>query len=155
MAQLEFPSLNEVEPSWADVQIKFPLYGGPVVKTNDIESIKWSDKVDVGVTRGTSGGRKLKTTTGQYDCDGTVTFYKSGWKTMRQALAAVNPRMTLARFDILIQHTPPGSSTIHTVKLMGCRVTGRSSDSKEGTDAEKVECSLSVMRIEEDGASLL
>ena len=155
MAEQEYPTLNEVEPSRADVQVAIPVYAGPTVQTNDIAAVKWSDKVDVGTVRGTSGGKKRKRTTGEYDCDATLTLYKSGWKVLRQALASKSPKISLVVFDVLIQHTPPGESGIHTVKLVGCRVVGRSGESTEGTDPEKIEIPLNLMQIEEDGTTLL
>jgi hypothetical protein len=151
----EYPTLNEVEPSWADIKLSFPVYGGETVITPDIAAVKWSDKVDVGLVRGTNGGRKSKRTTGQYDCDASVTFYPSGWRTFRKVLAAKNPKISLVGFDILIQHTPPGQTEIFTVKIAGCRVTGRSSDMAEGADAEKIEIPVNPMLIEEDGITLL
>lgn len=154
MAQ-EYPTLNDVAPSWADVKIDIPVYGGATVQTSDIAAVKWSDKVEVGTVRGTSGGRKKARTTGQYDAEATITFYKAGWATMRAALASKNPKISLVGFDILIQHTPPGESGIHKVKVVGCRVLGRSGESTEGTDPEKIEIPLSVMLIEEDGVTLL
>ncbi len=154
MAQ-EYPTLNEVEPSWADVKAAFGIYGSVTLTTDDIAAIKWSDKVEVGIVRGTSGGRKRKRTTGQADCDATVTFYKTGWKRFREALAQVKPQISLVGFDILIQHTPPGVTEIHTVKIAGCRVLGRSADMAEGADADKVEIAVNPMLIEEDGITLL
>lgn len=151
----EYPTLNGVAPSWADIGVQFPIYGGNSVVTNDIAAVKWSDKVDVGTLRGTSGGKKLRRTTGQYDADATITFYKDGWRTFRDALKAKNAKISLVGFDVVISHTPPGDSGIHTVKILGCRVVGRSSDMSEGTDADKVEIPLNVMSVEEDGATLL
>lgn len=151
----EFPNLNGVEPSWSDVGIQFPIYGGATVKLIDIAAINWSDSVELGMVRGTNGGRKTKRTTGQYDCEASVTFYKSGWKTFREALAGLNPKIALVGFDIIIQHTPPGDSGIHTVKITGCRVTGRSEQSAEGTDAQQLEIPVNPMLIEEDGVTLL
>jgi hypothetical protein len=150
-----FPDLNGVAPSWADVAISLPIYRGQTVKTSDIAELKWSDKVDVGTTRGTNGGRKSKRTTGQYDCEASITFYKDGWRVFRLALAAKNKRLSLAGFDVMVQHTPPGSSAIHTVKIVGCRVVGRTASMAEGSDADKIEVPLNCMRIEEDGVCLL
>jgi len=155
MAQQEYPTLNEVEPSWADLRLSFPLYGGETVITDDVAAVKWSDKVEVGIVRGTSGGRKRKRTTGQSECDCTVTFYKSGWKRFREALAKINPKISLVGFDIIAQHTPPGTTEIHNVKIAGCRVLGRSADMAEGADADKVEVAVNPMIIEEDGVTLL
>jgi len=111
--------------------------------------------VEVGVVRGTSGGRKRKRTTGQADSECTVTFYKTGWKRFRTVLAAKNPKISLVGFDILIQHTPPGSTEIHNVKIVGCRVLGRSADMAEGADPDKIEVTVNPMLIEEDGITLL
>lgn len=151
----EYPTLNEVEPSWADIKASFPIYGGQTIITPDIAAIKWSDKVEVGIARGTNGGRKSKRTTGQYDCEATVTFYRSGWRLFRQSLASKNPKISLVGFDIIIQHTPPGSVEIFNVKIVGCRVVGRTADMAEGADPEKIEIPVNVMRIEEDDISLL
>lgn len=151
----EYPTLNDVEPSWADVTFSMPIYGGETVTTNDIAAVKWSDKVDVGLVRGTNGGRKSKRTTGQYDCDASITFYRSGWDKFRLALAAINSKIALVGFDVLVQHTPPGSNKVFNVKITGCRVTGRSNDMSESADADKVEVPLNPMLIEEDGITLL
>jgi len=155
MTQQSYPSLNDIEPSWADIALTLPIAGGASVSTEDFAAVKWSDKVDVGIVRGASGGRKKRRTTGQYDCDASITFYSSGWTLFQAALAAVNEKISLVVFDALIQYTPPGATTIKKVKLVGCRVVGRGEDASEGTDAIKNEVPLSVMRIEVDGASLL
>lgn len=154
MAQ-EYPTLNDVEPSWADIGLSFPIYGGLTFITKDVAAVKWSDKVEVGIVRGTNGGRKTKRTTGQYDNDASITFYRSGWAAFRRALAEKDKRISLVGFDIIIQHTPPGSIEIFNVKIAGCRVLGRSSDMAEGADADKIEIPLSPMLIEEDGITLL
>jgi hypothetical protein len=151
----EYPTLQDVAPSWADVRANFTIYGGQQIITPDIAAIKWSDKVEVGLVRGTNGGRKSKRTTGQYDCEATVTFYREGWRTFRTGLVAKNVKISLVGFDIMIQHTPPGSTEIFNVKIAGCRIIGRSSDMAEGADAEKIEIPINPMLIEEDGITLL
>lgn len=154
MAQ-EYPTLNEVAPSWSDLSLSFPMYGGDTVKLTDIAAVKWSDSVEMGMYRGTNGGRKSRRTTGQYDCECTVTFYKAGWVAFQEALAALNPKISLVGFDILIQHTPPGSAKIFTVKVTGCRIAGRSADMAEGSDADQIEVAMNPMLIEDDGVTLL
>jgi len=160
----EYPTLNEVEPSWADVRISIPIYNGPTVKTPDIAGIKVSDKLDIGVVRGASGGKKRKRTTGQLDDEASITFYMSGWRAHRDALASVAPlndagqkQIGLVGFDIIYQYTPPGSVDIFTIKVAGCRVAGRSFEGAEGPDAAKVEIPLSIMGIEEiaDGVGIV
>ncbi len=158
----EYPTLNEVEPSWADVTITIALYNGPTVSTPDIAGIKISDKVDIGIVRGTSGGKKRKRTTGQLDNDASITFYQSGWVLHRDALASVAPvnvagqrQISLVGFDIMYQFTPPGSTKIFSLKVVGCRVVGRSFEGAEGPDAQKIEIPLNIMDIEEEGGIVL
>jgi hypothetical protein len=155
MALQEYPTLQDIEPSWADVRANFPIYGGQTIITPDLAAVKWSDKVDVGVARKMNGGRKSARTTGMYDCEATITFYRSGWKQFRLALAEKNKRISLVGFDILIQHTPPGETGIFNVKIAGCRIVGRSADMTEGADPEKIEIPVNCMLIEEDGITLL
>jgi len=156
MAISEYPTLNEVAPSWADIRITLPIYGGQSIDTTDIASLKWSDKVSPGLVRGTSGGKKKARTVGDYECEATVTFYRAGWILFRDGLIAISKQLTLVGFDIIVQHTPPASTQIFKVKIAGCRVVGRTADMAEGSDADKIEIPLDVMRIEEgDGVSLL
>lgn len=158
----EYPTLNEVEPSWADVKITLPLYDGPIVDTPDIKGIKLSDKIDMGIVRGTSGGKKRKRTTGQVDNDASITFYMSGWRMLRDALATKAPlnasgkkQISLVLWDILYQFTPPGTEGIFTIKAVGCRVAGRSWEGAEGPDAQTIEIPLNIMDIEEEGDIVL
>jgi hypothetical protein len=153
----EYPTLNEVAPSWADIKITLPIYQGNSVEPTDIASIKWSDKVTPGVVRGVSGGRKKARTVGDYECDCSITFYRNGWEQFREALGSVNVALSLAGFDVLIQHTPPGSTAVLKTKIVGCRIVGRTADMAEGSDADKIEVPIDCMRIEEGpkGLSLL
>jgi hypothetical protein len=151
----DYPTIQGFAPSWADIKVRIPLYDGDEVKTNDIAAINWSDTVETGKKRGTSGGRVTGSTTGQYDAEASITFYLDGWRRFRRALAAKNKRISLVRFDVIVQHTPPGETDIHTAKLVGCRVLSRSAQETEGADPSKREIPLEVIRVEEDGVSLL
>ncbi len=155
MAEQDYPTINGFAPSWADLKVRIPLYDGPEVKTSDIAAIAWSDTVTTGKKRGTSGGRVAGSTTGEYDADGSITFYLEGWRTFRRALASKNKRISLVRFDVLVQHTPPGETDIHNAKMVGCRVLSRSAQEAEGADPSKREIPLEVIRVEEDGITLL
>jgi hypothetical protein len=155
MAEQEYPTLNEVAPSWADLKLAFSLHEAGTVKLVDVAAVKWSDKVERGVMRGTNGGRKTKRTSGQYDCEASITFYKAGWRTFQAALAEVNPQIAKVGFDVIIQHTPAGTDEIFTVKIVGCLISGRGGDHKEGTDPDQVEVPLDCMLIEDDGVTLL
>jgi hypothetical protein len=151
----DYPTLNSLEPSWADISFNFPIYGSVTVTVKEIAGIKWNDKVEVGVVRGANGGRKTKRTTGLLDNDASMTCFRSGWKSLRQKLAAKDKRISLVGFDIIIQHTPPGDTEVYNVKIAGCRIVGRSYDTNETADPDKIELALNPMVIEEDGITLL
>lgn len=160
MVQQAYPTLNEFEPAWCDVRIPIALYDGPVVETEDIAAIKWSDKVIVGAVKGTSG-RKRKRTRGDLEGEASITFYLSGWKKMKAAFRVVAPKrdgksqISLVAFDIPIQFTPPGSTDIFEILVRGGRVIGRSFDGKEGPEAQQIEIPLDIVEVEEDGDIVL
>jgi hypothetical protein len=153
MPNLEFPTLNGVAPSWADIQTTFVIGGGPLIFMTDIAALKWSRKVDVGKQRGASGGRILKQTTGQVDYDASATLYRSGKRALIKGLMTQGiPRgrqlaISGVGFDVLIQHTPPGEIEIYQVKLKGCRFLGDADDMKEGADPDKIEVTLNPIEI--------
>jgi len=162
MSEQEFPTLNDVAPSWADLTVSIPVYGGVAVKTADIVGITWEETVEVGAVRGLSGGRKRKRTRGQYDCSASLTMLRQGYRTLAAALTArakaLGVGLSLIGFDIVLLHTTPeltGDSEVHEVKIEGCRMTGRSGDMAEGTDADQIETTVDCMRILVDGIPLL
>jgi hypothetical protein len=148
-----YPSLNDIAPSWADVQTTFTIFEGDVLEMEDIAAIKWSRKVEVGEQRGASGGRVKKRTTGSGSQDASATLYRSGLRKLIKSLMAKAPSrgnqkiISLVAFDILIQHTPPGETEIYTTKIKGCRYLGDSDDMKEGNEADKVEVTLNPIEV--------
>lgn len=157
----DYPTIQGVAPSWSDVAgPKFVIYQangsiGQTIQLAEVSAFKWSQSVEVGDYYGANGGRKLKTTTGKLSCEGAVTMTLEAWQTLRDALAAVSERYSLTRFDVLFQYTPPGVSAIHTIKAVGGRVIGVSGDAADGVDAQEVEVTLNLMRVEENGKALL
>lgn len=148
-----YPSLNDIEPSWADIAVTFTINGGALIQMADIAALKWSRKVEVGEKRGASGGRVMARTTGQGSQEASATLYRSGLRNLMKGLMAQAPTrgnqvvISLPAFDILIQHTPPGESEIYQVKIKGCRYLGESDDMKEGMDPDKVEINLNPIEI--------
>ena len=148
-----YPTLNDIEPSWADVAFTFTVSGGPLIQMADCAALKWSRKVEVGEKRGTSGGRIMARTVGQGSQEATATLYRGGLRSLLKGLATTAPirgnqvLISLVSFDIMIQHTPPGATEIFQVKIKGCRYLGDSDDMKEGQDPDKVEITLNPMEI--------
>lgn len=153
MTNQAFPSLNGIEPSWADIAVTATASKIPLVEMSDLAAIKWSRKVDVGKKRGVSGGRVMGQTTGQGDQDASATLYRRGMRTLIKSLMSVAPTrgnqvlISLVFFTLDIQHTPPGETEIYHVRLKGCRYLGDSDDMKEGSDADKVDLTLNPIEI--------
>jgi hypothetical protein len=146
-----YPSLNDIEPSWSDIQIAITPVDGTALDAADISGIKCSGKVEVGTRKGTSGGRIMARTTGEVSYEASATFYRSGLRKLVDALIAAAPdyalrgnqvRISLIAFDVDIQHTPPGEERIYHWRLKGCRLLGYSSDMKEGNEADSLELTL-------------
>jgi hypothetical protein len=154
MAQQEFPLLNGVEPSWADASIKFTVYDGETISSADIAGLDVSDSLDIGVTRGT-GAQKRKRTTGQEDNECTLKLYRSGYRALVRAIMAKAPtrngqkQVGLVLFDIFYDHTPPGETDIFKLRVLGCRIAGRSFSGAEGSAADQVEVPVNCMKIVE------
>jgi len=163
MTNQAFPSVQEHECSWADIAVTFNVPGGSTVGLVDLEAIKWSSKVEVGESRGTSGGRVMKRTAGAETCEASATLTRSGWAALLEGLETAAVALDQTRgneviisgvaFDILVQHTPLGASRIYTTKLSGCRLFGNSSDMKQGNDADMIEVTLNPIKIANKSAT--
>lgn len=155
MTNQQFPSLNGFEPSWADVGCTAMIGGGALVEMDDFASIKWGDKLEVGEKRGPSGGRVIRQTVGSLSSDASAAFFRAGLRRLVRALMAIAPQrgnqrlISLVRFNILVQHTPPGETDIFKVEIRGCRLSSRAWDVKEGNDADKVDVDLKPLAVVE------
>lgn len=157
MANNAFPLVQGHEVSWCDITVSFNIPEGETVGLVDLEGIKFSRKVEVGETRGTSGGRVMKRTAGSETVEASATMSRSGVVQLVESLEVAAESAGLTRgneviisgvsFDVLIQHTPLGDSRIYTAKLSGCRFLGDSYDHKQGNEADMVEIVLNPIRI--------
>jgi hypothetical protein len=153
MTNQAYPSLNDVEPSWADIEVSATVTGGALIEMIDIAAIKWSRSVEVGEKRGASGGRVMSRTRGSVSYEASMTLYRAGLKRLKRGLMenaeerGNQKLISLVGFDIMVQHTPPGTDEIFQTKIKGCRYLGDSEDNGEGSDADQVEVTLSVIEI--------
>jgi hypothetical protein len=153
MVSQAFPSLNDNEPSWADIATTFTVSKGPLLAMSSIAGLKWGRKVDTGARRGASGGRVTARTTGEGSQTASASLYRSGMRQLLKGLMTQAPKrgdqllIGLVAFDILIQHTPPGESEIYQVKIKGCRYLEDADDMKEGADPDKIDITLNPMEI--------
>lgn len=160
MVNQAYPSLNGIEPSWADIAVYAVINGisgVPLLPMSGISALKWSRKVEVGKKRGASGGRVMARTTGQLDQDGTLTIYRGDKPAFVSALATVASQNGYVRgnqaiiswvsFDIIIQYSPPNTLTLLETHLKGCKYLGDSDETEESADPNKIEITIDPMEI--------
>lgn len=157
MIQQSYPSLNGIEPSWADISATFTVGGGLLIPMEAFAAVKWSRKVDVGKRRGASGGRIMSRTTGEGDQESSATLYRSGYRQLLKGLVSAAQAqgfirgnqvvISIVSFDLIIQHTPPGDFEVYQTNLKGCRFLGDADDMKEGNEPDKIELTLNPIEI--------
>lgn len=149
----EYPVLNGIAPSWADIAVKITPDGGPILDTKDIAAIHTARTVEVGEQRGASGGRVVRRTTGAVSYEMSITFYRSGYQKLIRELAKLAPSrgnqkaISLVHMGVQIQHTPQGDTEIYERRCKGCRFLADTLDGAEGTDADQIEVPFSVIEI--------
>lgn len=149
---LEFPILDGVTPSWADIQVKCTLYPGMPLTMADIKALDTGGAVDIGEQR--SGGRMISRGTGSVSYTGSITLYRSGYNKFLRFAAKVAPKrngqslLTHVPFDLTVSHTPPVQTIeIYQFVCKGLRISGFSMNGAEGSDLDTVELPLSVGQI--------
>jgi hypothetical protein len=148
-----YPSLNGVEPSWADISITATTTGNQLLDMSGIAGIKWSRKVTVGKRRGASGGRIMKRTTGEIDYEASISFYRSDLLPFETALGNEAPVrgnqriISLVSWDVHVIHTPPNDTNIYETWIKGCRYLTDDDDMKEGSDPDKFEIGIDPIEI--------
>jgi hypothetical protein len=153
----DYPILDGVAPSWADIIIRATPDGAPLIDIKDIAAINTNSVVEVGEQRGASGGRVVRRTTGQVSYEASMTLYRSGYQKLVRGLKAAAESagllrgnqvlISLVHFGIQVQHTPFNDVEIYEYRIKGCRLLGRDLNGAEGTDADQVEVALSPLEI--------
>jgi hypothetical protein len=156
MAQQAYPTLQGEAQSWANISAKATLYDGPSIDLSDIAGLSWENPVERAVQRRTDGQIKARTR-GQATPTAKVSFYADGAQTFIEKLIDIaiakgyvdngEALYGMVGFDILVQHTPLGTTSIRQVEILGCCLSKDAADHAEGTDADKNELELSVVRI--------
>lgn len=152
MALNDFPLIDGVVPSWADIGVKATPKGSAIIDVNDIAAVKRSRSVEVGEQK--QGGRVVARTTGEVKYEFSWTLYRSGHARLLEVLAEHAPirqgnqaRISLVPMFVQVQHTPFGSTRIYDWRAKGVRLTGDTMDAGEGSEADKVEVPTSVIEI--------
>lgn len=154
MADQSYSSLVETASSWSDIAVSITPEDKAKLDATDIAAISHSGTIERGEQRGASGGRVKMRTTGSASYEGSITFYRSGLRKFIRALIDAAPeyairgnqiRIGLIKFDIDIQHSPPGVVDISHHRMKGCSLNGYTDDMAEGNDADQIEIPVSPM----------
>lgn len=152
MSIFDFPVLDGIAPSWADINVRVGSFGAALINIGDIAAINSGWSVELGEQR--EGGRVIKRTRGSVSYEASMTLYASGYqKLIRGLMLSATPNIkgqipiSLVHFTVHVVWTPPGSIDLLEYKLKGCRITGRTFDSSEGNDAQQIEVPLSPIEI--------
>lgn len=149
-----YSSLVETASSWSDIAVAITPDSSAKMDATDIAAISHSGAIERGEQRGASGGRVQMRTTGSVSYEGSITFYRSGLRKFVRALVAAAPdyamrgnqvRIGLVKFDIDVQHSPPGATEISHHRMKGCSLNGYTDDMAEGNDADQIEIPVSPM----------
>ena len=153
----EYPVLDGIAPSYAEITVKCQLINGPLLDIKDIAAINTGTSLEVGTQRGASGGRVTRRTAGAESVEASATLYRSGYQKFLRGLkdAAVaggfvrgnQVAIRYVHFDIFVSHTPPGDFEIYEYRLKGCFFGGRTMNGAEGTDPDQVEIPLNPATI--------
>jgi hypothetical protein len=153
----DYPILNGIAPSWADIIVRATPEGGALIDVKDIASITMGRTVEVGEQRGASGGRVIRRTTGSVSYEMSMSLYRSGYQKFIRALTAAaeaanlvrgNQRLiSLVHFLVQVQHTPINDVEVYERIAKGVRYLGSSYSGAEGTDADQIEVTLSPLEI--------
>lgn len=152
MSAFDYPVLDGIAPSWADINVRVSPNGGNLIEMGDISAINTGSTVEIGEQK--EGGRVIKRTRGSSKYEAGWTLYASGYQKLLRGLVAAAPSnakgqklLSLAHFLVHVIWTPPGSTDLLEYKIKGCRVLGRTVDSSEGDDAQQIEMSLSTIEV--------
>lgn len=152
-ANNQYPIIDTIAPSWADIKVKLTPDGGSLIVVSDIKAINSGVTVEVG--RDKAGGRLKRATTGDATIEAGMTVSLPGSYILEQALLAPAQaagyvrdgnvvQIGLVRFNIEYSFTPPGSELIYERRLKGCRLLSDPETHSEGTDPTVVEYTLLV-----------
>lgn len=152
MSAFDYPVLDGIAPSWADINVRLSPQSGNLIEMGDIAAISTASSVELGEQR--EGGIVIKRTRGSLSQEASITLYASGYQKMLRGLRDGMPTngkgqrlSSLAHFLIHVVWTPPGSTDLLEYKVKGCRMIGRTIDASEGDDAQQVEIPLSIAEL--------
>lgn len=140
----QYPKVNGRVLSYASIEVQVD---GEII--TGIKAITYNEKIERSKARGT-GRRALGRTTGDHDCDGTMTMLREDFH--EKIVKGWGNGWSDKAFDIVVTYSEDGVET-HTDRLVGCLIDAANGTNEQGTDPLMTELTLNIMDIERDGIS--
>ena len=150
-ANNDYPLINGLTPSWADVKATATVGGATLVPMSYIAAVNTGSTVEVG--KQMAGGRVMKRTTGSLSDEASMTLYYGGLPNLLRAMVEYAPVrgnqyiISAVPFEMQVQYLPDGVDEIFDIRLRGCRLLGLNCNGAEGTDPNKAEVALNPIQI--------
>lgn len=145
MAAPNYPVINGVSHSWADVSID--LNGEIFV---GVLALNYSSALEPGEVRGT-GPEVLAHTRGDATHEGSLELLKADGEAF---LAALGDGFGEVRFTVTASYGAEGLPVV-TDRLIGCRIKNLSQDGAQGTDPSKITLDLAPLSIRYQGKAIV
>ncbi len=154
--QQAYPTLNGHAQSWVDCGGAIQIHDGPKLDLEGLKGVKWDVTLEVGTQRRRDGTVKAFTA-GQGTPNGSLEFYADGALVFIEALIDVAISRGWVRngagiygrvgFDLVLLHTPLGSTAIRKAEVQGCRLKKDVGEHGEGTDPDVVPVDLIISQV--------
>ncbi len=146
----DYPLINGLKWDWSSAEISINAGDGGSQTFIGIKELTWSESLEPGIVRGTSA-QKLARTRGEHDAEASLVMWTED---ALEFLNALGDGYGEVSFDITASYSGPGTPT-KTVRLEGCRITNKEGGGSQGTDPLEVSLDLDVLKILEDGLSMV
>jgi hypothetical protein len=152
MADIDFSSINGVDYGYSSIAltasgVPFPLTG--------LKDFSYKDNLKPGKARGTNAQVKRRSR-GQYDADGSLTWYKSAWGIFLQQIAAQAATIGLGYkelvFKAVISYNEIATG-LQTDYLHDLRITEDSDTHSEDDGVLMHKCTLDILQINWNGVA--
>lgn len=157
MAKNDYPLINGVYHSWAEVQLVFLPYGDGIFRTADFNAVSFTEKLEPGQVKG-QGIIKRGTTIGEYSAEGSFSMLLNAHIKFLEVLARIARTKKIpvgaVQFSMAMSWKAVPGAPIVKAALAGCRIKERGFDGSPSPDATVVETPIDVTMCRVNDVSL-
>ena len=146
----DYPLINGLKWDWSSAEISINAGAGGSQTFIGIKELSWTESLEPGIVRGTSA-QKLARTRGEHDAEATMVMYTED---AMEFLSTLGDGYGEVSFDITCSWSGPGTPT-KTARLEGARIVSKEGGGSQGTDPLEMSFDLDVLKVLEDGLSMV